>query len=75
MSYSRWSHSRWYTFFHCDNSFSINSEEYPYERVKNDWPSIRASFDDVTEDELKELDRYRDRYLEDYEAELKAGTL
>lgn len=80
MSYSRWSHSRWYTFWHVQDSatenrdtaiFSVCGEEsFTAKELREDADACIDKCESCTEEEREELRQYMERFLADVNEEL-----
>ncbi len=78
MSYSRWSHSRWYTYYSASSGetrdtqmFCVDAWDFSYKALKNNLKDciekIREDDIHATESEIVELKGYIKEFIEDVE--------
>lgn len=74
MSYSRWSNSKWYTFYNTDDKFEVCGEAvFTYIQLKERRKTCLALIKkktDATDEELEELEQYIDWFIQDYESKI-----
>lgn len=82
MSYSRWSNSTWYTYWHCNNTWNMDEqlfdvcsvELFSYKDLKDDLDgclaTVKKKVPKATKEEMEELRRYMEVFMFDVESDV-----